>query len=92
MGAVVQEPGIYHRQGAISFSELHTLNDLGAFKSEGSCNGSGYYCVCRNGHIPDVGGNLLDEVGSLLETMVRVFTHTALKVSQLLQPLKAGHV
>lgn len=36
-----------------------------------------------------MGGNLLDKIGSSLETIVRVFSHTALKVSQLFQPLKA---
>lgn len=38
MGEVVQEPGIYP-QCAISFSALHTLKDLGAFKNQGSCDG-----------------------------------------------------
>lgn len=30
------------------------------------------------GRIPDHGGNLLDEVESVLETIVRVFSYTAL--------------
>lgn len=34
--------------------------------------------MCRGGRIPDQGGNLLDEVESVLETIVRVFSYVTL--------------
>lgn len=82
MGVLVREPGIYPG-GAGGVSASQTLRILGPSRRFRVLSLRAVVVwvsvtECAWGGSPDQGGNLLDEGESVLETIVRVFSHTAL--------------